>query len=269
MEEILQIGLYRLIAAYIFVLILILIAKYKNVGHQKQIVLASFRMTIQLVLVGYLLTYIFDSPNPLFTIGILAVMEVFAVFNIYGRVQADLSMELKKKIAFAMAAGTLISIFYFILIIINLRPWFHPQYFIPISGMLIGNSMTGISLGVEGLINGIKDNRMMIENALMLGASPEHASREVSNRAFYNAILPTLNSMMGMGIVFLPGMMTGHILAGAAPLLAIKYQIAIMMGILGSVTLTVYLLVKLGTRSFFNERAQIVIENDGNNNQKE
>ena len=155
---------------------------------------------------------------------------------------------------------TTISIFYFLLIVINLQPWFKPQYFIPLSGMLIGNSMTGIALGVEGLINGIKDNKQMIENALMLGAHPIHASREISNRAFYNAILPTLNSMLGMGIVFLPGMMTGQILAGTAPLTAIRYQIAIMMGILGSVTLTVFLMVNLGTKSFFNDRAQIEFE---------
>ena len=91
----------------------------------------------------------------------------------------------------------------------------------------------------------------------MLGAQPVEASKKISNRAFYNAILPTINSMLGMGIVFLPGMMTGQMLAGATPITAIKYQIAIMMGILGSVTLTVYLLVTLGAKSFFNDRAQI------------
>lgn len=257
MDGIIEIGLIRLVSAYIFILILLAIVKYKKVGHQNKIILASVRMTIQLIFVGYVLTYIFENPGPLLTSGILIIMETFAIFNIYSRVQKKLSSKLKKTIAIAMISGTIISIVYFMLIVVNLKPWFRPQYFIPISGMIIGNSMTGISLGVEGLINGIKDNKRLIENALMLGADPVHASRHVSNRAFYNAILPTINSMLGMGIVFLPGMMTGQILAGTSPLIAIRYQIAIMMGILGSVTLTVYLLVTFGTKSFFNERAQL------------
>lgn len=260
MDEIVNIGLIRLISAYIFVLILLAIVKYKKIGNQSQIILASFRMTIQLVIVGFVLTYIFENPNPFIILGILILMEGFAIFNIFGRVQTKISKNLKIVIAFSMITGTVISILYFILIVVNLDPWFKPQYFIPLSGMLIGNSMTGISLGVEGLVNGIKDNKKLIENALMLGAQPAEASKKISNRAFYNAILPTLNSMIGMGIIFLPGMMTGQMLAGATPITAIKYQIAIMMGILGSVTLTVYLLVTFGTKSFFNDRSQIKME---------
>jgi putative ABC transport system permease protein len=126
--------------------------------------------------------------------------------------------------------------------------------------MIIGNSMTGISLGVENLVNNIKKNPHRIENALMLGASLEQATRQVVNQAFYNAILPTINSMIGMGIIFLPGMMTGQILSGVEPLLANRYQIAIMMGILGSVTLTVFLLVKLGVKTYFNDRVQLKID---------
>ena len=260
MEGIVNIKVLRLISAYIFVLILLIIVKNKKMGHHGQIILASVRMTVQLVLVGFVLTYIFENPNPYLILGILFLMEGFAIFNIFGRVQRKISKDLKLVIAFSMISGTLLSIFYFILIVVNLEPWFRPQYFIPLSGMLIGNSMTGISLGVEGLINGIKDNKKLIENALMLGAHPVEASRKISNRAFYNAILPTLNSMIGMGIIFLPGMMTGQMLAGATPITAIKYQIAIMMGILGSVTLTVYLLVTFGTKSFFNDRSQIKME---------
>lgn len=159
-----------------------------------------------------------------------------------------------------MVSGTITTIIYFILIVINLKPWYQPHYFIPLSGMLIGNSMTGISLGAEGLINGIVDNKKIIENALMLGAKPEKTVENITNRAFYNAILPTINSMMGMGIIFLPGMMTGQILAGSPPLTAIKYQIAIMLGILGSVTLTVYIMINWGSKTFFNKRAQLEID---------
>jgi len=260
MEDIVDINVIRLITAYVFVVILFLIVKYKKVGHEKQILLATIRMTIQLVLVGYILTFIFEHPSPFLTLLILIIMETFAIFNIYSRVQTELSNSLKRVVAFFFVIGTVISILFFLFIVVHLKPWFRPQYFIPISGMLIGNSMTGISLGVEGLVNGFKDNKKFIENALMLGACPSHASNKVSNRAFYNAILPTINAMIGMGIVFLPGMMTGQILAGASPLIAIKYQIAIMMGILGSVTLTVFLMIKFGIKCFFNDRAQLQLE---------
>ena len=259
MEDILNIDILRLVAAYIFILVLLFIVKRQQIGHEGQIILASVRMTIQLILVGYVLTYIFEQPNVLLILGVLALMEGFAIQNIYGRVGADLSTNFKKIIAFAMIIGTGISITYFILIVVNLKPWYLPQYMIPLSGMLIGNSMTGISLGAEGLVNGISDNKEQVENALMLGATPDQATKKIVNRAFYNAILPTINSMMGMGIIFLPGMMTGQILAGATPLTAIKYQIAIMLGILGSVTLTVYIMVKWGSKTFFNERSQINI----------
>src|SRR6056297_534249 len=259
-DTIFDISIINLVIAYIFVMILLFIVKNEKIGHEKQIIIASFRMTIQLVLVGYVLTYVFEIPNPYITILILLVMEIFAIFNIYSRVERKLSSNLKLIIGISMFGGTLTSILFFLFIVINIDPWFMPQYFIPISGMLIGNSMTGISLGAQGLITGVNDNKERIENALMLGATPKAATKEIQNRSFYNAVLPTINSMIGMGIVFLPGMMTGQILAGAAPLTAIKYQIAIMMGILGSVTLTVYLMVKWGMNSFFNDRAQITIE---------
>ena len=260
-RDIINIQIFQLVFAYIFVLVLLFIVKQKEIGHKGEILLASVRMTIQLVAVGFVLEYVFANQNPFYSLLILLVMEAFAIYNIYGRVNAQISKKLKAIIAGSMFLGTSISIFFFVLAVVGLDPWFRADYFIPLSGMLIGNSMTGISLGVNHLINGFRDNKDLIENYLMLGAEPETAVKEISNRAFYNAVLPTINSMMGMGIVFLPGMMTGQILSGEALLSAIRYQIAIMMGILGSVTLTVYLMVKWGMNSFFNDRAQINIEN--------
>ncbi|MDD4518958.1 MAG: ABC transporter permease, partial [Limnochordia bacterium] len=138
------------------------------------------------------------------------------------------------------------------------HPWYLPQYFIPISGMIVGNSMTGAVLGTERMIRGFQQQRDLLEAALMLGATPYAASKHITNEAFLAAITPTVNSMIGMGIVSLPGMMTGQILSGTPPLTAIRYQIAIMLVILGSVSLTVYLLMWTGYKVFFNERAQLI-----------
>jgi putative ABC transport system permease protein len=250
--------IWRVAAAYVFVVILLVIVKKRGISREKEILIASIRMTLQLVLVGFILVYLFENPHPLFTVGVIAVMEVFAIHNIYKRTKMKLSGSLKKIIALSMSIGTLVSIVFFIFVVAGVTPWYDPRYFIPLAGMLIGNSMTGISLGVTRLVGGMTDRRQFVETALMLGAAPSKASKKIVDDAFDSAILPTINSMVGMGIVFLPGMMTGQILAGASPIAAIKYQIAIMMGILGSVTLTVILFVNLGYKTFFNSRDQLV-----------
>jgi putative ABC transport system permease protein len=257
MSGTIDIQIMQLVFAYIFVLVLLFIVKQKEIGHKGEILLASVRMTIQLIAVGFILEYVFSNQSPIYSILILLIMETFAIYNIFGRIEGRISKKLKLIIAGSMFLGTSISILFFVIAVVRLDPWFRADYFIPLSGMLIGNSMTGISLGVNYLINGIRDNKNLVENYLMLGAEPETAVKEISNRAFYNAVLPTINSMMGMGIVFLPGMMTGQIIAGASPIIAIKYQIAIMMGILGSVTLTVFFMVNKGAKTFFNSRKQL------------
>lgn len=257
MRDIIDLTVWQLIPAYIFVVFVLAIVKIRGINREKEILLSSLRMTIQLVLVGYILDFLFKNKNPIYTVVALSVMEVFAVYNVFARVKRKISPELKRVISFSMAVGTVVSMLYFILVVIRLRPWYDPQYFIPLGGMIIGNSMTGITLGVDRILDGFDSRRDQIEAALMLGATPSAAAKNIVNNAFDSAILPTINSMVGMGIVFLPGMMTGQILSGTSPLTAIEYQIAIMLGILGSVSLTVIMFVMLGYKTFFNERCQL------------
>ncbi len=252
-----DLALWQLTAAYVFVVIVLFILRLRKIGKEKELLLSAFRMTLQLTLTGYILAYIFENPHPLVTIGVIAVMETFAVFNIYKRAGTVLEKKLKHIIAVAMPAGTLVSLIYFMIVVVGPDPWYLPRYFIPLAGMIIGNSMTGITLGVERLVDGMKSGRDKIEAALMLGAQPREASRQAVNNAFSAAIIPTINSMVGMGIVFLPGMMTGQILSGTSPLNAIEYQIAIMLGILGSVSITVLIFVKTAYSSFFSDRSQL------------
>lgn len=260
MAKAIQIELLPLAAAYLFLLLLLYFVRKQKIGIEGEVLIASIRMTVQLVFIGYLLTYIFARPHPLVTLTIFLIMEAFAVGNIYARVKGRLNKRLKRVIAAAMFFGSTVSLFYFLLVVLGLKPWFEPRYFIPIGGMIIGNSMTGIALGADRLAGGILGNIDKIECALMLGATPETAARPFVREAFRSAVMPTINSMMGMGIVFLPGMMTGQILSGSSPLTAITYQIAIMLGITGSVSITVYILTTLGYRTFFNAESQLVLE---------
>jgi putative ABC transport system permease protein len=256
MSEVIQLSLLQLGAAYIFIVLLLLIVKIRKIPREKVILIASIRMSLQLVLTGYVLILLFQNSHPLLTLFIVLIMEVFAIYTIIKRSKYPLSKQLKQIILFSMMIGTLTSLLYFLFVVIGLSPWYDPQYFIPIAGMLIGNSMTGISLAVHSLVNGMETHKELIENSLMLGATPKQAAKVIVNHAFDSAILPTLNSMLGMGIVFLPGMMTGQILSGTSPMTAIEYQIAIMLGILGSVSLTVILFVHLGYKTFFNHESQ-------------
>lgn len=261
MNGIIELHLWQMIAAYIFIVILMIIVKVKGISREKEILISSIRMTLQLILAGYILVYIFDSPSPLYTILILVAMEAFAIYTIIKRTKTKLSKNLKKIIAFSMIIGTLSCLFYFLFVVVHISPWYDPRYFIPIAGMLIGNSMTGISLGVARLVDGMQSNKDLVEEALMLGATPKMAAKQIVDSAFDSAILPTINSMVGMGIVFLPGMMTGQILSGTSPVTAINYQIAIMLGVLGSVSLTVILFVQLGYKTFFNDQDQLYSSN--------
>ncbi|KXZ39231.1 putative ABC transport system permease protein [Alkalithermobacter thermoalcaliphilus JW-YL-7 = DSM 7308] len=259
MDGVIDLQFWQMAAAYIFIVILLIIVKVKGISREKEILVSSVRMTVQLILVGYILVYLFNNINPLNTIIVITVMEVFAIHNIITKTKSNLSKPLKNIITLSMLFGTLSSLIYFLLVVINISPWYDPRYFIPIAGMLIGNSMTGISLGVTRLVDGMYSQRHLIESALMLGATPKIAAKEIVDNAFDCAILPTINSMLGMGIVFLPGMMTGQILSGISPVTAIKYQIAIMLGIVGSVALTVILFVQFGYKTFFNEESQLII----------
>ncbi len=260
MNSVIDLQLWQTIAAYVFVLIVMLILKLKGIPREKELFISSLRMTIQLILTGYLLVYLFNTSSPLYTILILVAMEVFSVHTIIKRAKGKLSSKLKQIIALSMIAGTVSCLLYFLLVVVRINPWYDPRYFIPIAGMLIGNSMTGISLGVNRLIDGMQTHKTLVEGALMLGATPKIAAKQIVDNAFDSAILPTINSMVGMGIVFLPGMMTGQILSGTSPVTAIEYQIAIMLGILGSVALTVIIFVQLGYKTFFNAQSQLNID---------
>jgi len=259
MDSVIDLQLGQIAAAYIFIVILLFIVRARGISREKEILISSIRMTVQLILTGYILIYLFNNINPLYTIMAIASMEGFAIYNIFKRTKTKLSKPLKRIIAISMLFGTLSSLIYFLFVVVNISPWYDPRYFVPIAGMLIGNSMTGISLGVTKLVDGMHSQRHLVESALMLGATPKIAAKKIVDSAFDSAILPTINSMVGMGIVFLPGMMTGQILSGTSPVTAIKYQIAIMLGILGSVALTVILFVQLGYKTFFNDQSQLII----------
>jgi TIGR00245 family protein len=252
-NTVMNLSVLQLSIAYVFVLIMLFIFKSRGIKREKEILIATTRMTVQLTLMGYVLMFVFNNPSWWLTSLMIVIMISFAIYNIIKRVKIAMSKELKRIITISIVFGALITAVFFIVIVLSVRPWFNPQYFIPISGMIIGNSMTGIALGANKLCSDMEDKRTEIENSLMLGATPVAATKQIVNNAFDSAILPTMNNMLTMGIVSLPGMMTGQILSGTFPLTAIKYQIGIMLAILGSTAVCTVLFVTLGYRTFFTK----------------
>lgn len=259
MNDAMDITIWQVGFAYVFLLIVLVIVHIKKIPRRKLILISAIRMTLQLILVGYILVYILDNPNPFVTVGIIFVMLTFAIFNVYQRTAPTIKIDLKKMIALAMLIGVSINLFYFMFVILQLDPWYDPRYFIPVSGMIIGKTMTGISLGLNNLLTNMKDKKEKVEGLLMLGASPKVASKSIVKEAFDQSMLPTINAMVGMGIIFLPGMMTGQIIAGQSPLVAVKYQISVMLGVLGTVSVTVLIFLHLAYKVFFNDRNQFLL----------
>ncbi len=256
-SSVMDLPILNLAIAYVFVLLLLLIFKARGIRRERQILIAATRMTIQLTVMGYILMFVFENPSWWLTLLMLAVMLSFAMYNAVKRVKVEMSKELKRLVCLSMAAGYTVTAAVFLFVVLRINPWFDPQYCIPISGMIVGNSMTGIALGANKLCSGMRERRELVENSLMLGAAPAAAARGVVNDAFDSAILPTMNNMLTMGIVSLPGMMTGQILSGTFPLTAIKYQIGIMLAILGCTALTVVIFVTLGYKTFFTKYAAL------------
>lgn len=259
MEDVIKISISQLALAYVFVVILFFVLKSRGIKKEWELLIATIRMTIQLVLAGFILTFIFDNPSPLVTIGIFLIMELFAIATVLGKFRKDnLPKGMKKIVALSLFIGTSISLLFFLFIVIGISPWFNPRYFIPIAGMIIGNAMTGVALALRLLLDGMKNRKDLVEEVLVLGGTKKEASSFVVNSAFEAAIMPTITSMMSTGVIILPGMMTGQILAGASPMTAIIYQIAVMLGILGSVSISVILILELGYRLYFNKDSQLL-----------
>jgi len=135
--------------------------------------------------------------------------------------------------------------------------FFDARYTIPIAGMIMGNALTGVALGLRAFREKIKTQRIQIDTLLNCGVHPKKILTPFVNSSFETALIPTLNSMLGMGIISLPGMMTGQILSGTAPLTAILYQIAILITIAAVVCLATFCSLFFGFRTLYNKRCQL------------
>jgi putative ABC transport system permease protein len=255
MNEVVKLEIASFALIYALLIIILFIMKKSQIQQSKLLIWASFRMTIQLILAGWILTYIFQNPHPTFVITYFLLMNIFAIHRVLSKNQS-LNRKFKISIALSLSLSGLGIIVFFIAVIIG-ENLFNPQYVIPLSGMVVGNAMTGVTLGVKTFRESFEGQRNRIEALLNLGAHPKKILLPFANQALETALLPTMNSMLGMGIVSLPGMMTGQILSGTNPSTAVLYQIAIMIAIASVVSVSVFSSLYLGYRTLYNEKYQM------------
>jgi len=180
---------------------------------------ALARMLLQLFLVGYCLSYIFEARSSWIVVMVLAVMVSFSSWIALRTVKPRRKILLKKAFL-AIITGGGITLFLVTRVVLRLDPWYLPRYMVPLAGMIFANSMNGISLAAERLEAELGQNK------------PYTKARNI---AFGASIIPIMNSLFAVGLVSIPGMMSGQILSGISPFIAARYQIMVMCMIFGSV----------------------------------
>ncbi|HXG31405.1 MAG TPA: iron export ABC transporter permease subunit FetB [Thermodesulfobacteriota bacterium] len=232
------------------------LSRWEQLKLEGELIVGAGRTLLQLLAVGYILKYVFAFNEWYLTMLAILIMVVVASRTVTGR-QRKRTKGLTYLVGFAMTTGSGISVFIATQVLLQIKPWYEPHYLIPIAGMVIGNSMNGATLAVERIDSEIEARRMEIEAYLALGATAKQAASSCIRSAMRAAMIPTINSMMVVGIVSLPGMMTGQILSGISPLIAVKYQIIIMYMIAFSVAASSFILAKLRFRRYFTTDHQL------------
>jgi putative ABC transport system permease protein len=226
-----------------------------------QLLVAALRTAIQLTLIGLVLKALF-ADSRLIWVGLLSLL----MLAVAGR---EVMKRQHRRFAGSWGYGIgVVSMFvssftvalFALIVVVGNEPWYQPQYAIPLLGMLLGNTMTSIALALDRLTESASQQRDVIEARLMLGYAAPEAISGIRQQVFRSGLIPIINAMATAGIVSLPGMMTGQILAGVDPMEAVKYQILIMFLIAGGAGFGTLAAVHLAVRRLFDERQRLRLD---------
>jgi putative ABC transport system permease protein len=250
------ISLWQLALAAALIVVNIALSVALRLGLARSLLVASARMTVQLLLIGLVLEWVFALDQPLPILAIALVMTTLASVAAVNRTRRRFAGVYWDSLVSILSASFLVTGFALVGII-RVQPWYDAQYLIPLLGMVLGNVLNGISLALDRFTEGVVNGRDRIELLLALGASRWEAAHDLIADALRVGMIPTINAMMVMGIVSLPGMMTGQILAGAAPVDAVRYQIVIMFMIASATALGAFGVVALAFGRLFDDRSRL------------
>jgi len=259
--DVIALSVWDLGIAAIFVCVLSMLSLFLSLGLEWKILIFSCRMTAQLLLIGVVLRYLF-ADSSLVMVVLMAMIMLLAA----GReVLARQNIRLKGVIGYVIGTGSMFissfSVsFLALLVIIGVEPWYTPQYAIPLLGMLLGNTMTGVSLALDRMTDQFNKERYVVEQRLLLGQTWQEASSDIRKDSMRTGMVPIINSMAAAGLVSLPGMMTGQILGGTPPIEAVKYQILIMFLITSGTGLGVISAIWMAGYHLFDKRHRLCLE---------
>jgi len=252
---------FDLSMAALLVLILAGISIILKLNLASQIVVAAIRTVVQLLLIGLVLKVLFAQVSLLFVSALSIFMLLIAGREVMARQQRRFGG------LWGYGLGTLsmfISSFtltvYALIVVVGTDPWYTPQYAIPLLGMMLGNTMTGVSLALDKLTTTAWQQRSVIEARLILGQDWRIAIGDITRDSVRIGMMPMINAMAAAGLVSLPGMMTGQILSGTEPVEAVKYQILIMFLITAGTGFAAILATWVGARRLFDDRQRLRLE---------
>lgn len=265
MDNVIDISYFKLLTGYVLILIPIFVLWYYKTGLVKDTIISIIRMTVQLLLVGVYLEYIFEINSVLINITWVLVMAIIASYTIVRR------SGLKFKLFFIpiLLSGVIsiaITDAYFLGYVVKLDNVFDARYFIPITGMLLGNTLKNVIIAIDAYYKRIDDERNFYRWHLANGASIKEALLPFMRDALKIAFNPMIATTAIMGLISLPGMMTGQILGGSNPNVAVKYQIMLLITIFSSATLNVVLTILFSNLIAFdgynNLKKEIFVEDN-------
>ncbi|HHJ18741.1 MAG TPA: iron export ABC transporter permease subunit FetB [Gammaproteobacteria bacterium] len=246
--------------AAILVLMLALLTVFMRTGQWRPLLFSAARAAVQLILVGLVLETVFANARGLWIFLMMLGMLLVAGHEVVARQKRRFRGWWGYSLGtVSMFVSTCSMLLIALLVMLQPEPWYQPQYAIPLLGMLLGNSMTGIALALDRLTEGAWQSKDRIEARLMLGLSWKTSVSDLRLEAMRSGLLPIINAMAAAGVVSLPGMMTGQILAGVSPLEAVKYQILILFLISVASGLGSVIAIHFGSRRLFDECERLVL----------
>jgi len=247
------ISITSLLISSSLVLVTLFFSYWQKLKLEKEVIIGVIRAVVQLIIVGYVLEYIFGLKSPVFT----TLLLIFMIFNAaYNAAKRGNDVKNGFYISFlSISIGTIATL---TILVASKTIEYEPYQIIPVSGMIIGNAMVALGLCYRQIASDFKNKRDEVETKLSLGADILPSSIDIIRNCIKTGMLPTIDSAKTLGIVSLPGMMTGLILAGSSPMEAIKYQIMVTFMLLSTSSIASFIACYLAYRSFFNSKKQLL-----------
>jgi len=250
-----------LLLAASLVVLLAGLSLWLQLGVAGRLLIAALRTTVQLLLIGLVLKLLFAHVDLLWVSLLAVVMLLIAGREVMARQRQRFGGLWGYGLGtLSMFVSSFTTTVFALLVIIGTEPWYEPQYAIPLLGMMLGNTMTGVALALDRLTSGAREQRAVIEAHLSLGHEWRTAMRDLTRDSVRIGLIPMINAMAAAGVVSLPGMMTGQILSGTPPVEAVKYQILIMFMISAGTGFATLLASWIGARRLFDERCRLRLD---------